>query len=262
MKYFICTYADYVDLPDVLYTGHSVGFERKSLDQTKFIIRTDGTPGVGALDWMTGSEPEYTHAQIKIEVAKDEWAAYPTLLKINLGGEGAEPTAPAGWNNISPWSASGDQSENFVLGVDGFPSVNITLTNTGLEATSWGFDNMNGNFAGGAGASTGDDSGVVPDDVLEEYFFIQNSTADIIISGLDDRKTYTVKTGGSRGAVVQSRITNYTIGAVTNSVECQNNTANEAVFTSVAPVNGGVTMTVENTNNEYAYCGWLEIAAE
>ena len=83
-----------------------------------------------------------------------------------------------------------------------------------------------------------------------------------MVGGLDDRKSYTVKIGGSRAGGGQSRITDYTIGATTLSLECRDNTNNDVTFTSVSPTGGLITITATNTNNQFGYCGWIEVNEE
>ena len=57
--FYVCNYADYADLPEVLFEGNTPGKESKSLDGLKFIAR-----GSARLPWMNGDEPQYTHAEI------------------------------------------------------------------------------------------------------------------------------------------------------------------------------------------------------
>lgn len=67
MKYYICKYSDYSDLPEPLFTG-ATGHERKSLDASKFVAWS-----VGGISWMNGNEPSYTHKEILVELNKSEW---------------------------------------------------------------------------------------------------------------------------------------------------------------------------------------------
>ncbi len=76
MTYYICSYADYTDLPDKLFCEHSPnGHERKSTDETKFITRcSTHAPEADCLSWMNDTEPSYTHAEILLELQKPEWS--------------------------------------------------------------------------------------------------------------------------------------------------------------------------------------------
>jgi len=96
IKYYICTYDDYEDTGQFtrnpakmnrkgqmikgkwktkkLSKAHTVGHERKSLDGTKFITWCDtDIKGQGMFKWMTGNEPEFTHAEILEELKGPEW---------------------------------------------------------------------------------------------------------------------------------------------------------------------------------------------
>jgi hypothetical protein len=75
MKYYICTYSDYTDLPIKLFCDHNIeGMERKSIDGSKFIARCkDHNAGEGCLSWMNGDETPLNHAEIIAEIIKPEW---------------------------------------------------------------------------------------------------------------------------------------------------------------------------------------------
>ena len=50
------------------------GKERKSIDGTKFIARCEvDTPTTGCLSWMNGTEPSFTHDEIRTELKQPEW---------------------------------------------------------------------------------------------------------------------------------------------------------------------------------------------
>ena len=66
MKWYKCTYTDYSELPEVLFKGNTPGFERKSIDETMFLVRTRTSRDTDIyLFWMNGSEPEFNTADIK-----------------------------------------------------------------------------------------------------------------------------------------------------------------------------------------------------
>lgn len=74
MTYYICTYSDYGTLPAKLFPDHTEIYVRESQDGLKFIVRSNtDTPGNGVLDWMTGSEPSYTHSEIRVILTSVEW---------------------------------------------------------------------------------------------------------------------------------------------------------------------------------------------
>lgn len=78
IKYIVCEYANYVDLPVYLSCCHTPRSERKSLDDTKFITWCGGamdcTPDdCVCMTWRNNTEPEYTHAEILEELKGPEW---------------------------------------------------------------------------------------------------------------------------------------------------------------------------------------------
>lgn len=73
MKYYICSYVDYTDLPVKLFNGHTVGDERKSLNGTRFVSRSTEPQATGSISWMNGTESSFTHDEILTELQKPEW---------------------------------------------------------------------------------------------------------------------------------------------------------------------------------------------
>jgi len=75
MKYYICNYADYENLPTKLFCDHTPPHkEMKSIDGTEFIARCrDHLPTGGCLSWMSGSEAPMNHDEILTELQKPEW---------------------------------------------------------------------------------------------------------------------------------------------------------------------------------------------
>lgn len=73
INYYICNYADYTDLPAILFNGATVGDERKSLDGARFIAWSTEPQATGSISWMNGTEQSYTHEEILTELQKPEW---------------------------------------------------------------------------------------------------------------------------------------------------------------------------------------------
>jgi hypothetical protein len=68
MIYYMCGYADYTELPSILFNGATEGRERQSLDGSKFVAWA-----IGSISWLNGTEPTYTHDEILAELQKPEW---------------------------------------------------------------------------------------------------------------------------------------------------------------------------------------------
>lgn len=74
MNYYICNYADYSDLPILLFEGNTVGAERKSLDELEFVSRSKTEEaGEGFLSWMNGDEIKLNHTEIISAINNLEW---------------------------------------------------------------------------------------------------------------------------------------------------------------------------------------------
>lgn len=73
IRYYICKYADYTDLPSILFTGATHGKETRSLDGTKFIVWSKEPIATGSISWMNGAEPRFDHDEIISEIQKPEW---------------------------------------------------------------------------------------------------------------------------------------------------------------------------------------------
>jgi len=100
------------------------------------------------------------------------------------------------------------------------------------------------------GATTGDNSGVVPDNVLSEYLwfgaFGAPETLEFTISNLDPTKLYNVNFIGSSvwTGVPDNGSTLYTIGGETVSLDVQGNTQNSVSINAIQPdANNEITFT-------------------
>jgi large repetitive protein len=155
--------------------------------------------------------------------------------------------APAPWNNTAKTPALNDSYANLKNqnGVATPVSVNLL--------TAFGLYNM--------GATTGNNSGVVPDNVLKEYYYFGiysvPNTATIRVSGLDYSNKYTFKFIGSSiftsATVTDNGETNYSIGNTTVSLNVQGNTTQMAQIQNVtADANGDVLITLTKGNGASA----------
>ena len=102
------------------------------------------------------------------------------------------------------------------------------------------------------GPNTGNNSGVYPDVVLQEYYFFGAypgaftgpSTVTAKLTGLDTTHRYTLSfyAGSVWGVQANNGVTTYTVGAQTVSLAVQNNTRNLATFSNLkAAADGTIT---------------------
>ncbi|MCV9385031.1 LamG-like jellyroll fold domain-containing protein [Reichenbachiella ulvae] len=159
--------------------------------------------------------------------------------------------ASSPWNNTAKNPAVGDVFSS-LLDEDGNDTgVSITLL------TEFG-----GQY--NEGATTGDNSGVVPDNVLQEYYywgvFGSPNTVQMKVSGLDYNNKYSFSFVGSsvfRGLnVVDNGHTEYAIGNQSESLYVEGNTQNVATIENVvADSNGEVIISM--TNGPDATVGYI-----
>ena len=159
-------------------------------------------------------------------------------------------TAPAPWNNITGLSTPGLQGD------DG------SATSIGLQIQGSWFSTFNN------GPNTGNNSGVYPDAVLNEYLFFGQypgtftgpNTVTANFTGLDLSRRYTVSFHGASVWPVQANngTTTFTIGSTTESLNVQNNTQNLATFSNLqAAADGTITFTAglgANTPSRVSQC--------
>ncbi|NYD88756.1 sialate O-acetylesterase [Sphingomonas melonis] len=137
-------------------------------------------------------------------------------------GESGSPATPGGWNRWTYAAGTG--------------LVSTAFNNPDGSATGWtGTTTVNGD--GGAtntGATTGNNTGVYPDAVLQSYYFNQNQASSTLkIAGLDPTKVYDLELTGSRTAT--DRYTDFTVNGVTKQLDAGNNTTQVVTFAKVAP---------------------------
>jgi hypothetical protein len=141
--------------------------------------------------------------------------------------------ANAPWNNITGLTTTGLKNNTGATTTAGL-AFQTTAWNTWFEGTQ-----------------TGNNSGVVPDNVLSDYYYFgifgAPNTVDVKVTGLNPAMTYAFKFLASSKwtGVPDNGTTRYTIGALTAAVNAQNNTSNLAIINGVTPAaDGSVTFTM------------------
>ncbi|SHG77987.1 RHS repeat-associated core domain-containing protein [Chryseolinea serpens] len=147
---------------------------------------------------------------------------------------GKEFAAPAHWNSTGADPVEGARYNHLKdeFGLDAGISVKLL--------TAWG-----GLYRGGP--TTGSNSGAVPDDVLQEYYwfgmFGSPEEVRLRVSGLNPLKTYNFKFLGSSifhvGGTTDNGNTIYQIEDRSASVAVENNTANFAELQEISPDTDG-----------------------
>lgn len=174
--------------------------------------------------------------------------AYIINLNLNDGSTNA-PAQPGNWNNTNTLI-----TEGFVLS----NMINDQGQNTGIDF------NLDREFSGFNvyGASTGNNSGVYPDNVMKNFYYLNYAdTAKIRITGLVLAHQYNFAFFGSRANPQVGVVAAYKIGNEAVLLDATNNTTQTARITGVVPdADGSVTITVYGVNlNGFAYLGAMSI---
>lgn len=191
-------------------------------------------------------------------------AGGPKILRVNFSNTQA-PAVP-GWFNVY-----GPVTNNHITATD--PITGWTIDNGGATVAYWtGFGESNGNDD--AGQTTGDNSGIIPDQVLKSFWFnysvkYNGTDNNLLVTGLNAAKTYTLKLVGSRRTGVSDA--RYGVWRINGGAELQQNalgnTAVQTVVTGVAPDATGkigiaVYPSLNTTYGDFSYLNALIIEEE
>ena len=159
--------------------------------------------------------------------------AAPTGEKTYISIKGPSAAAAAPWNNVTGATAS-----NFV-------NASGVTTTTGLQFVGGVFNAYN------QGAVTGNNSGVYPDAVIQDYYYFGifglPETVDFKLTGLTVGSRYNVTLFGSSAwnGAGDNGTTVYTINGVSKSLYVQFNTQNTVTFSSLLPdASGNITVSM------------------
>lgn len=156
--------------------------------------------------------------------------------------------APSPWNNTNTLPYEGQTMAN-PLDVTGSP-----------VSFSWTIEQ---NFTGTnpAGVQTGNNSGVYPDLVLAESYYVETGdTAKIRFFGLDQSKEYSFTFMASRNGG-GSRVTNYNIGGKTATLDANTNSTNTVTISNLVPDENGELLLTLSAQATYGYLNALVIKA-
>ncbi|WP_153796959.1 fibronectin type III domain-containing protein [Foetidibacter luteolus] len=179
---------------------------------------------------ISGGFSEYSN------IAEGSTIAFMVNINLNDGSVNG-PAQSGGWNNTNALV-----DETFVL---------ENLINDQNENTGTNFE-MVRNFSGFNvfGTTTGNNSGIVPDNVLKSFFYTNyGDTAQFRITGLSPAYLYNFMLLGSRVNPAVGVVTAYKIGNQVITLNAANNTSNVAQFNDIAAdENGSVLITMYNIN--------------
>lgn len=167
-------------------------------------------------------------------------------IRVNFTAPGTLAASP--WNNITSILANATFSN--------LKASNNTTTALSLKLQdNWSGLNLNGNI-------TGNNSGMYPDAVMANSFFVQDNTPrTILVSGLNPSRKYDFSFYASRMGVADARNCIYTIGNNSATLNASNNYSNLAKITGVKPTaNGQVTISIaKDATSSYGYLNAMVI---
>ncbi|MBS1653690.1 MAG: hypothetical protein JSU05_02505, partial [Bacteroidetes bacterium] len=217
---------------------------------------TDNGNGTGVIHLDPGSTLG-TFTGITITATDNHSASSSQSLKIVV----TDKDITSYYVNFNQVTPAGSPWNNF----NSLPLANTTITGikddagntTGINvALIDGWDGANN-----VGATTGNNSGVFPDDVMSTAYFLSSTNANRIrITGLSTVNTkYNLVFFASRGGVNDNRNTIYTYNGQSVTLNAASNTSNVAQLNGVVPdANGVIEFTAQKASgSSYAYIGAL-----
>ncbi|MGL1889142.1 MAG: PA14 domain-containing protein [Reichenbachiella sp.] len=187
-------------------------------------------------------------------VSNSSTVVFSVLLNFNPDTPAAAP-----WNNIN-LAPFPNLSITDLLNTSGQNTgISMTLPESNPNYPNYGFNGDNP-----FGMVTGDDSGVVPDNVMRStYWMDPGMTAEAVFGGMSLAYKYSFEFFASRDGN-GNRTTDYTIDGKTVSLDAAKNTMNTVIINDVVASNETAEVTVvasTNANSQYGYLGAVMIYA-
>lgn len=201
-----------------------------------FAVLTDNDDGTATVQF----DPTYINAGVyNIDVTVTDMVGVVATEEIVLTVEDVDPSTRWYVNFVKSTSASSPWNNMSSNPLTSLVDSNGETTGVGVNfvQTPW--------ITHYDGAVTGNNTGVYPDNVLQDYYFFGYygvpSTIDVDVTGLDPEKTYnfTFFAGSDWTGVTNNGTTNYTIGTTTVSLAVQDNTSEVARIKAVTPDESG-----------------------
>jgi fibronectin type 3 domain-containing protein len=182
-----------------------------------------------------------TTANMSIVVAD----AQTRSVFVNFGAAGKTAAAP--WNNWLGNKAAGNSVSNLLDEAGTATTFSLTTVNGWTGTTVLGH-------------LSGNNSGIVPDAVLQSGLADNGAPKTLRVGGLDPAKLYNIEFVGSQneGLIATAQ---YSFGTQVSSLDARYNTTRSANLNNLVPdVNGQITVTVLRTNSSaYTYLNALVI---
>ena len=164
-------------------------------------------------------------------------------------GSAAQPAQGAPWNNMNSVPNAGAAITNLKDDSAASTGFGIRLVDTWTGANS-------------VGPTTGNNSGVYPDRVLQSLYYDGSGSArHINLTGLSSKGKYNVIFYAGRASTNDNRITNYTISGQTVSLNAASNTTQTVSIKNISPdASGNIGITVmQDAGSPFSYLNALQV---
>lgn len=184
-------------------------------------------------------------------------------IHVTYAGSPTITTPGQYWTNFVVANSNSTYSANNLVAKDG-----TTATTIDVSVIKDGDEGFNYNNGVNTGPTTGDNSGVVPDVVLQYFAVANDQPANLTLSGLNTSKTYSIHTlsnGRSiwTGLSRDVAVTVQGVSQIQNSAPAGGNTDELLTWNNVAPTSGGqISITVAGQNQVYGILNALIVVEE
>jgi chitodextrinase/predicted esterase len=168
------------------------------------------------------------------------------VIKVNFTD--GSLTSPNNWNNTQGHPVLGATYSNLIDSEGGPTNFDLSIITTWVASGS-----------NTLGATTGNNSGVYPDNVIKSSYWTQTGKPQMRISDLNDSLKYNLAFFGSRAAN-DDRSTRYTVGTQSVVLNAASNTSRTVSINNIQPSNGQIVFTTERAGaSSYGYINALVI---
>jgi hypothetical protein len=212
---------------------------------------TPGTPDVGSyVGVLTATDNHGGVSTTPLNVT----VGSPNLRNIYINfndGSASEPAQGAPWNNMNATPNAGAAIANLKDDAAASTGFGISLVDAWTGANN-------------VGPTTGNNSGVYPDNVMMSLYYDQSgagSPRHVNITGLSSKGKYNVIFYAGRGGVSDNRITHYSVGSQSVQLNAASNTTQTVSLSGLSPDASGKIQVVvtQDAGASFAYLNAMQI---
>ncbi|MCW3465412.1 fibronectin type III domain-containing protein [Chitinophaga nivalis] len=217
-----------------------------------FATLTDNGNGTGLLTLLPGNNAAGNYNNITVKVADNNGGSATRTFNIAVKDRNitavyinVNDANPAGtpWNNVNATPGAGKTLSNLLDEYGTATGINLVQ----VDAIQ-GFNSL--------GATTGNNSGVYPDAVMQtNYFEGSDNARKLRLTNVPSGKKYNLVFFGSRSGATDNKNTDYTAGGQTVTLNAASNTRNTAQINGLSPdADGNIEFTFKRSSgSSYGY---------